>query len=877
MKSNDRKACMQFSCCLRMGTFDTEPGVLAMRSSFDGKSNKTTHRFCSSQNHRKPPFRPASTAKSGAFKNQKEKELCLVKLNSQGKIGYFCQPVSASRAPQLLSAPQNFINEKERIQTNFPLKNVLNDSNVFSFDHVFDDDDVAERMYNRTFSQAVARVFKGENSTAFVIGDRDCRRKKRFFTDNTSLFRKFLEDTRSKFEIFKKCDENEKELKLKGSIFGFVNGNIYDFLQQTKIGNNFNEKASSAQQNHQKVSRAKINRKEEIDVFLEQLRAAFGVIKSLSQKGKSLILVIKVFVDIRDKTTKVKIKSAESNFVLFDCSFFDKNLLESFKTNLLQVRLSQITQKKNTKLLTTSKNTSSLKHSSAERLTPQEKILRSIFSADLLSFFFCFNALFKNSEKNKTLLDFYKQLRNEIALLENLSADGFTTGPKTNPAKNKADKNSKLSRKNNETNNLVQTTYTIDKFDHCLSRLEQLACLKDVHSQDLEPEFDEVVQQFKNVAATFAENEIADYKRRINSLAKNLSIDFHPNFDRSENDMRAIFKSNCETNNSFSKAEDDRKNHNSKKHRSNRKSAMRTSSANPQTMTAEQNDQAYSESSRSEQEKTQTFEETLKTAPHIKIQKNYSLREKVDDVRDDCSNESQNDEHNFAARRGSKSQFVKNVKKRQHNIYSDYKNLQSEHELVKTVNAQLNTKIQESNVEFNKHQQQRVELLDQIVSLNKEILSLKESKNCLENDSEEKNKLIDSLKDEINKRDKNIRENQDTREQMLESKTEKISRLESKIAKRDDKLKRISKQNEILNSNISTLNDELEIAQKRTHELQRIRKKGDDCFAQECEENISLREKMLSNKKTAGNKRASSFFGKRIATKRTRKNKKGVA
>lgn len=361
-----------------------------------------------------------------ATKSIKEYSVYRVGSKSLAKrVAFFTNPLPASKISeleniQISSSDNNGKKDRMKIidQTGSSFKpenysDLFKNSNLHDFDAVFCDQNIRANLYSKTFEQTVQRVFAGQKTTALIVGERDTRRKARFFLNGTSVFQKFLTDLQSKFEIFQRGEETECMLNKKVSVFGLFGNRVFDFLK----GGEKNESA--------KISKAAINSRAEVDEFLDKLKATFNVSKTLSYKQKSIVLVIKLFIGIRDKLTSIKLRTSHVNFLIADCTHFDKGLLSDVKDSLVQGTSSMSAQSK--------KNKSSIFWAKGEDRKGETrnlndtnlKTLTSIFAVDAIQVYLCLNASFKNGEVNKRLLELHKEMLNEIKLSRSLVQDAL--------------------------------------------------------------------------------------------------------------------------------------------------------------------------------------------------------------------------------------------------------------------------------------------------------------------------------------------------------------------------------------------------------------------------------------------------------------------
>jgi hypothetical protein len=421
MKQKQTWPHLQFNCCLKTGFFDKdtmEKHAMPNKKQLNPNRHRTRPR--SSQNGRPIEIEPNFAA------TKLINEYSVYRVGSKSackKVAFFPNSLPASKISELEKIGI-FANEGtgKRIrtkiidQTGISFKSeqhseLFKNSNLYEFDGVFCDHNIRSSLYSKTFEQTIQRVFSGQKTTALIIGERETRRKSRFFLSGTSIFKKFQADLQSKFEIFQRGEEAECLLNTRVSVFGLFGNRVFDFLK----GGEKNESV--------KISKLSLNSRPETDEFLDKLKATFNVCKTLAYKQKSIILVVKLFITIRDKVTGIKLRTSNVNFVIADCTHFDKELLGDVKDSLVQGSspMSESSKKHMTNICFDKKDQIRNLNDS------NKKTLVSIFTADAINVYLCLNASFKNSDVNKKLLELNKEILNEIKMTRSLARDTIET------------------------------------------------------------------------------------------------------------------------------------------------------------------------------------------------------------------------------------------------------------------------------------------------------------------------------------------------------------------------------------------------------------------------------------------------------------------
>ena len=523
MKQKQTWPSLQFNCCLKTGFFDkdaTEKLVPANKK--QSLANRHRTRPQSSQKRKPLELEPNLTA----TKSIKEYSVYRVGSKSSSKrVAFFTNPLPASKIAELESiqtSPSDNNGKKDRTKiidqtgSSFKTENyseLFKNPNLHDFDAVFCDQNVRANLYSKTFEQTVQRVFAGQKTTALLIGERDTRRKARFFLNGTSVFQKFLADLQSKFEIFQRGEEAECGLSRKVSVFGLFGNRVFDFLK----GGEKNESS--------KISKTAINSRAELEEFLDKLKATFNVSKTLSYKQKSIVLLVKVFIGIRDKLTNIKLRTSHVNFVIADCTHFDKGLLSDVKESLVQGASLMSPQSKKGKSNVSWTRPNDRKEETRNLNEANTKTLTSIFAADAIQVYWCLNASFKNSEVNKRLLEFHKEILNEIKLSRSLAKNDLGTqldSTTNDPSNTIASRKSGLAPISQDKlrNNLEFIERTLKSLEEQIAQVSNVSRLDTQSSQlaHIANMLQLLEYDFNEMKAYLSPKALSDMQARINAL-----------------------------------------------------------------------------------------------------------------------------------------------------------------------------------------------------------------------------------------------------------------------------------------------------------------------------------------------------------------------
>lgn len=391
---------LKFYCVLKISSIDPESDhentIKDFPGGFPKNSSKNTHPIKLKNTHVKNCSREKEKTAKNLKELKSEREFCIAKIdNSEGldSIAFFNNPLPLSTLKKNSNSPNDLALDATKISE------TLKNSNIFKFDGVFCEKTVKSKMYNNTTSKFVNLIYDQQNATIFIIGTRENRIKKRFFLDNSSIFQKFLCDSKLKFDLFQKSEEREYGMSHKVSLIGNVNDKIFDFLK------NSNQVISN-----EKYVKMAVNNSNEIGLFLDRLRSTFSVLKTISHQQVNFFLIVKLHVKIFDNRTKIKSHSSTINFVYFHLAENKHENLSAFKRLVLNVATG--TQELSNNI------DEDLILASPEKAIAQKNMnfLFHFLNVAYINFYFCFNGLFRYQSFNKSLLTFYKQFINDIKI-----------------------------------------------------------------------------------------------------------------------------------------------------------------------------------------------------------------------------------------------------------------------------------------------------------------------------------------------------------------------------------------------------------------------------------------------------------------------------
>lgn len=382
----------KFYCCLKMSALECEPETLNKTQEFGNRKPQTrcssairkanTHKIKCSRERHIPPIAPLNAPK--------ERQFCVAKIeenNATKAVAYFTNPL-----------PLNSLKSYSKNQTDLALDSakvsqIVKSTNIYPFDFVFCDKNIKTKLYQMSLSKSANLVYQNKSVTVFVLGSRENKIKKRFFLDDSSVFQKFLCDSKLKFEIFQKSEERDFEMSHRVSLVGFVNGKTFDFMKNTK-----------QRIDGDKLTKTGIDTPQEISGFLERLSSTFSVLKTISNQ-QNFTVALKLQIKIVDQKTKMQCHASCANFVYFHLNEFQHDSLSGLKKCVLNSA-----GNKSVPLISGETVLSDFKK-------PNEFVIfNDFFAVSQVRFYVCLNGLFRNQATNKFLLDFAKQLSVDVKM-----------------------------------------------------------------------------------------------------------------------------------------------------------------------------------------------------------------------------------------------------------------------------------------------------------------------------------------------------------------------------------------------------------------------------------------------------------------------------
>lgn len=351
------------------------------------------HQRPQSLNRHRNPAKPvlnkeALTNTAKARLTASNKRYCMIQdafNGSQKRVIFFNNPLNETIKEEL-NRSRGFDHNRE----------IMNPSDVYDFDLVVNDSNFDGLVYEKTVDSCLNKVYGNKNMTLMVIGEQYTKKATYFFMKENSTFKKIITALKTKFALFNVSKTNNLKLDLKISVFGIFNSCIYDFLAE--------ESQKSLKDVKLKKMRILTNSQEKL--ALEKIRGVFGVSKTLGFTGKNGLVIVKLFVNIKDQATKQSFIKSEVNMVVIN------NVSAQIETLDLIKRMYLTSNNDATGFL--SDNRKDLKLS--ERLSISlsgMKLIEGVIKVDHMRFYLAFNNMYKHKAVNHQLLEWYRQFINE--------------------------------------------------------------------------------------------------------------------------------------------------------------------------------------------------------------------------------------------------------------------------------------------------------------------------------------------------------------------------------------------------------------------------------------------------------------------------------